>query len=151
MRWCNFRPDVQNFKGTCAEKAVKKQKLIAAQELKQTVLCEGAALKNVYQFKYLGSIFTADGSEECDVKRRIAIATRRMGTLRNVFDSEIPLNLKLKIYKTAVYMFSADIRMRSMDSQRENPSDDQWRQCTLPEQVHGTRCALRSERPHPHF
>ena len=50
----------------------------------------------------MGSIFTADGrSEERDVKRRIAIAMQRMGALRNVFDSKIPLQLKLKIYKTA--------------------------------------------------
>ena len=102
MRWCDFKPDVQKFTGTCAEKAVKQQKLKRAQVHKQTVLCEGDALKSTYSFKYLGSIFTADGNEECDVKRRIAIAMQRMGALRNVFDSGIPLDLKLKIYKTAI-------------------------------------------------
>ena len=93
---------MQNFAGTCAEKAVRQIKLAKAQENKQSVQCEGAALKNTYAFKYLGSIFTADGSEERDVKRRIAIAMQRMGALRNVFDSKVPLQLKLKIYKTAV-------------------------------------------------
>ena len=102
MRWCNFKPDTQNFTGTCAEKAVKTRKLIAAQRHKQTVLCEGAALKNTYKFKYLGSIFSADGSNEHDVKRRIALATQRMGTLRHVFNSDIPLTLKLQIYKSAI-------------------------------------------------
>ena len=102
MRWCNFRPDSQNFAGTCAEKAVKHQKLIAAQKQKPAVMCEGIKLMNTYKFKYLGSIFTADGNEESDIKRRVAIAMERMGALRNVFDSNIHPDLKLKIYKTAI-------------------------------------------------
>ena len=53
-------------------------------------------------FKYLGSIFAADVSTEHDVKRRIAMAMSRMGELRQVFNSDISLALKMKIYKTAV-------------------------------------------------
>ena len=102
MRWCDFKPDTQNFAGTCAERAVHQQKLERAQQQKQAVTCEGAKLNNTYKFKYLGSIFAADGNEECDVRRRIAIAMQRMGALRNVFNSGIPLSLKLKIYKTAI-------------------------------------------------
>ena len=79
MRWCDFKPDVQTFAGTCAEKAVKQQKLKTRRYTHEhTVLCECDALKNTDTFKYLGSIFTADGNEECDVKRRIAIAMKRM-------------------------------------------------------------------------
>ena len=102
MRWCPFKPNEQRFTGTCAEKRVKKNKLIEAQKHKEKVLCDGTALKNVYMFKYLGSIFSADGSEEDDVKRRISLAMQRMGALRHVFDSHISLKLKLKIYKVAV-------------------------------------------------
>ena len=102
MRWCGFKPDVQNFEGTCAAKAAKLTKLMAAQKNKDEVLCDGVALKNVFQFKYLGSIFAADGTNEHDVRRRIALAKQRMGTLRHVFNSSIPLPLKLKIYKTAI-------------------------------------------------
>ena len=102
MRWCGFKPDEQNFAGTCAEKRVRQDKLAAAQKLKQRVLCEGVALANVYNFKYLGSIFSADGNEENDVKRRIALAMERMGALRHVFDSNISLSLKLQVYKVAI-------------------------------------------------
>ena len=102
MRWCAFKPDVQQFKGTCAEKKVNELKLAAAQKMKMKVLCEGAELRNVYNFKYLGSIFSADGSNEVDVKRRIALAKQRMGALRHIFNSDLPLSLKLKIYKTAI-------------------------------------------------
>ena len=62
-----------------------------------------ADLVNVYKFKYLGSLFTADGEHKYDVETRCAMAQSRCGDLRAVFNSEhIPLALKLKIYKTAV-------------------------------------------------
>ena len=102
MNSCTFKPDKQQFAGTCAEKKVKENKIKAAQALKRKISCEGAELRNVYLFKYLGSIFAADGSHEPDVKRRIALAMQRMGALRHVFNSAIPLPLKLKIYKTAI-------------------------------------------------
>ena len=102
MKRCTFKPDAQQFAGTCAEKKAKEIKLKEAQKLKQKISCEGADLKNVFNFKYLGSIFSADGSHEADVKRRIVLSMQRMGALRHVFNSDIPLPLKLKIYKTAV-------------------------------------------------
>ena len=51
----------QNFTGTCVAKKVKTDKLDAVQRHKDKVLCEGSVLKNVFKFKYLGSIFAADG------------------------------------------------------------------------------------------
>ena len=83
QRTCHMAPDVQQFTGTCAEKKVKKDKLAQAQKAKSQVTCEGSKLENVYQFKYLGSTFTADGETEQDVKRRIAMAMSRMGELRH--------------------------------------------------------------------
>ena len=70
------------------------------------------ALKNVYKFKYLGSIFTADGDQSVDVKRRIALAMARMGELRQIFNSGIKLALKLKIYKTAIYSILTRMTVR---------------------------------------
>ena len=103
MRWCDFKPDEdQNFTGTCAEKRVKQNKLQEAQKAKRKVFCDGIELENVYTFKYLGSIFSADGNETNDVKRRIALAMQRMGVLRHVFDSNISLGLKMKVYKSAI-------------------------------------------------
>ena len=49
------------------------------------------------------SLFTADGGHERDVKSRCVMTMSRCGDLRAVFSSEnIPLALKLQIYKTAV-------------------------------------------------
>ena len=62
----------------------------------------GKALKNVFHFKYLGSVFAADGSHSYDVKRRVTMAMSRMGQFRHVFNSKIPVNLKMKIYKAVV-------------------------------------------------
>ena len=33
-------------------------------------MCEGFKLRNVFNFKYLGSIFSADGTHVHDVRRR---------------------------------------------------------------------------------
>ena len=43
----------------------------------EKVCCKGKRLKNSYQFKYLGSMFTADGSEDFDLRRHIGIAMSR--------------------------------------------------------------------------
>ena len=64
--------------------------------------CEGAKLKNVFRFKYLGSIFAADGDQRYDVRRRIGLAMARMGKLTHVFNSEVSFGLKMRVYKCAV-------------------------------------------------
>ena len=100
---CPHRPDVQSFAGTCADRKVREDKVEAAQALKAKVICEDRELKNVARFKYLGSIFSADGSQGFDLRRRIGMAMNRCGTLRHVLDSNgVPLSLKLKIYAAAV-------------------------------------------------
>ena len=93
----------QNFKGTVAEKKAVARKLHDQQKERPAVQCEGTRLKNVFLFKYLGSIFAANGSQEPDVKRRIGIATTRMGQLRHLFNStKIQMNTKLRLYEAAV-------------------------------------------------
>ena len=83
MKRCVHRPEsAQKFAGTCADKQVRLNKIIDAQALKDNVKCEGRQLKNVFKFKYLGSIFSADGSHEHDVKRRCAMAQDRLGALQ---------------------------------------------------------------------
>ena len=100
---CPHRPDTQNFAGTCADRKVKADKVEEAQSLKPKIKCEERPLKNVARFKYLGSIFSADGSQSFDLRRRIDMAIGRCGALRQVFDGKnIPLSLKLKIYVTAI-------------------------------------------------
>ena len=93
----------QEFKYSKAESAAKTEKLKAAQKARPKVKCEGKALKNTFLFKYLGSIFSADGSHQHDVTRRIILAKKRCGQLRNVFSSpDVPKDLKISIYKSAV-------------------------------------------------
>ena len=108
MRHCYFnnagsQNKAQDFHGRKAEAAAITQKRKDAQELKETVECEGEGLENVFLFKYLGSIFAADGSHGHDVTRRITLAMKRCGQLRNVFSSaDVPVATKISIYKSAV-------------------------------------------------
>ena len=121
-RSCWQKPTEQNFTGTCAAKKVKRLHLDDAQAKKVHIKCGDATLKNVYVFKYLGSLFTADGDQTQDVGRRIDMASSRMGDLRQVFNSSIAFNLKMKIYKTAICSlltygceaWSMDERIRAM-------------------------------------
>ena len=94
----------QDFKFRKAEAAAKTKKMKEAQETRPKVECEGKALNNVFLFKYLGSLFSADGSHhQYDVTRRIILAKKRCGQLRNIFSSpDVPTATKISIYKSAV-------------------------------------------------
>ena len=97
------RKELQNFYGTKAKEAARVTKMVKAQVDKPAVKCEGNPLKNVFRFKYLGSIFAADGEQKYDIERRAAIAAARCGQLRQCFDAQgIQLNTKIRIYKAAV-------------------------------------------------
>ena len=57
----------------------------------------------MFQFKYLGNIFSADGAQEPDIQRKIGIVTTRAGQLRHIFNNKhIPLPTKLRLYEAAV-------------------------------------------------
>ena len=93
----------QNFTGTLAEEAVKVCKLVEQQSSRPEIKCDGETLKNVFHFKYLGTIFTADAEQKYDITTRIAKGFSRCGKLRNVFDSkDLPTNLKIRLYQAAV-------------------------------------------------
>ena len=67
------------------------------------ILCGVESLKNCYKFKYLGSMFTADGRDDVDIKRRIGMTTSRCGQLRFILGAKnINFATKMKIYKCAV-------------------------------------------------
>ena len=103
-RVCKQYEEEQQFCGTVAQRLHEDK----VKELRQTTLrpvvdCETKPLKNCYIFKYLGSMFTADGDEEKDVKRRVAMAVSRFGQLRHVLGSKhVKQETKLRIYKCAV-------------------------------------------------
>ena len=103
LRHCILQPEEkQHFKGTCADIKVKHKKLSEAQDAEPKIKCGKDELKNIFLFKYLGSIFAADGTQHHDVRRRIALATARMGQLRQLFNSDIRFGIKMRIYKTAI-------------------------------------------------
>ena len=77
--------------------------------------CTSAALKNVYKYKYLGSIVTADVDQVKGIKMRVAIAISRYGKLRHIFASTvIGIKLKLRLYNASVV--SVLTFVRSMES-----------------------------------
>ena len=57
----------QDFTNRKVEKAARTTKLKEAQKTRPTVQCEGENLENTFLFKYLGSVFAANGSQEHDV------------------------------------------------------------------------------------
>ena len=93
----------QDFKNRLADRAVQDKKLVKQQALRPAITCEGRELENVFLFKYLGSLFAADGRQRFDIEVRIAKAKVRCGKLRKIFDSKhVRLELKLRLYATAV-------------------------------------------------
>ena len=89
--------------GTTADKDTRNEMRKKAQENLEHVVCEGEEIENVWVFKYLGSIFRADGSQIPDILARIAMATTTAGKMRQIWASKsIPFALKLRIYKTGV-------------------------------------------------
>ena len=57
-----------------AKKAAIKAKLEKAQEELPTAMWGDEPAANCWEFEYLGSIFTPDGGQMADVRRRIAMA-----------------------------------------------------------------------------
>ena len=93
----------QVFTGTEAERKAREKQKEDQQKQRPVVMCENEPLKNCYLFKYLGSMFAADGSDEPDVRRRIGIAQSRAGQLRHVLGSRhIKMATKIALYNAAV-------------------------------------------------
>ena len=93
----------QNFKGSLADKAVRVSKLADQQALRPVIQCEGEDLENVFKFKYLGSVFAADGQQQYDIKARMGMAMSRCGKLGHLFDSpDLGPRLKLRLYRASV-------------------------------------------------
>jgi hypothetical protein len=90
-------------KGTRAERTVLKTKQREAQEAAGTVTMAGKRLKNVFNFKYLGFSFQADGDRLGALDQRMAIARSRFGELHEIWRSKkIATAAKVRIYACAV-------------------------------------------------
>ena len=72
-------------------------------ERDQTIYIQEKEVKTVKTFKYLGSIFDANGGAEKDVNDRVKIAWSKWWETTGVMcDRNIPTKLKDKVYKTAI-------------------------------------------------
>ena len=72
----------QDFMNTLVDKAVQKEKLKEQQKEWSVGFCEGKTLENLFLFKYLGSLFSANGEQSHDVDSRITKAKNRCVTNR---------------------------------------------------------------------
>ena len=86
-----------------AKKAAIKAKLEKAQENLPQAKWGDVPAENCWSFEYLGSIFTPDGSQMADVRRRIAMAQQRHGKMRHIWKSgHLHQRLKMRLYVAAV-------------------------------------------------
>lgn len=53
---------------------------------------------NSWRFKYLGSLFQADGYQMPDILTRTVMAKTRSDTLRHIWDAELSMDLKIRLY-----------------------------------------------------
>ena len=81
--------NVQKYKGTLADRAVRERKFESQQDLRPIVYCEANALGNEFKFVYLGSVFAADGLQDYDIRVRIGKVMSRCGKLGHLFDSPV--------------------------------------------------------------
>ena len=98
---CAFQP--QSRAGSRAEKAVVRRKKERAQEAAGEVWIGDHKLKNVYNFKYLGFMFLADGDRRHAAAIRMGIARTRFGQLHNIWGSTvIPRSAQMKLFEAGV-------------------------------------------------
>ena len=58
---------------------------------------------NCWRFKYLSSIFQADGAQMPDVRARIGMASTCFGKLRHIWTAgDLHLNLRMRLYKACI-------------------------------------------------
>ena len=81
---------------------------ISEQDDRQSPVIEGATIKSVQKFKYLGSLVTAEGKCELDIRARLAMARNATLQLVEVWRSkEISLHLKKRLMKSLIWSIAS--------------------------------------------
>ena len=91
----------QDSVGRLVEEKVKVVRLKEQQTSRPVVKCVNTPLDNVFCFKYLGSIFTADGDTNHDIEVRISMTLKRWSSLCHIFNSP---HLPLHRYQTTIVL-----------------------------------------------
>ena len=86
-----------------AVRAARRAKAAAELEQLGCMMLDGTALRNVYNFKYLGGGITADGDPQYPVELRMELAACAYRRLARIWTSNtLSKQLKLRIYKAAI-------------------------------------------------
>ena len=81
----------------------KKTEYLPPSSCHDKVKLGGEEIKNVTTFKYLGSMFDAEGGTTTDCKNRVRLAWNKWREVTGVIcDKKVPVKLKHKIYKTVI-------------------------------------------------
>ena len=74
-------------------------------------------------FKYLGSIFAANGGTEADCKNRVRLSWNKWRETTGVIcDKKVPVKLKVKIYQTVIKPTMLWCRMLGHEKERGTPT-----------------------------
>ena len=102
-RWCDGGVTQRSRRGSLADRAVQTAKRRAAEALLSQVYAGNTPLENVYSFEYLGARMQCDGTDDADVRYRMAIAQTTFGSLSSIWtDHRLSRALKLRTYQLAV-------------------------------------------------
>ena len=81
----------------------KKTEYLPPSSCHDKVKLGGEEIKNVTTFKYLGSMFDAEGGTTTDCKNRVRLAWNKWREVTGVIcDKKVPVKLKHKIFKTVI-------------------------------------------------
>ena len=97
---CKSKPGTRQ--GSRTQTAVTRRKQADIQVTAGQVFLEETLLTNVFDFKYLGFTFSADGDFQQAISVRLAQAKARFGQLWQIWGSILPRSAQLNLYAAAV-------------------------------------------------
>ena len=69
-----------------------------------SIIVDSVNIELVERFVFLGDLITSDGQIDMELRRRIAMGKRAMGSLRKIFkDRDLRLATKVKIVQTLIF------------------------------------------------
>ena len=129
---CNSKPGTRQ--GSRTQTAVARRKQADIQVTAGQVFLEETILINVFDFKYLGFTFSADGDFRQAISVRMAQAKARFGQLWQIWGSELPRSAQINLYAAAVIAMLLNTRTPSLAclaSYKQSSQISETLQCQL--------------------